>query len=80
MSCHGVRLFLLYPVSSFFEKMTATQVSTGVVLHFFEVAWFLENAPVLSAGDKAAGYVDGLTGKHAEIMGIVATSYTAIPL
>ena len=80
MSCHGIRLFLLYPVSGPFDQMTATQVSTGVVLHFFEVAWFLENTPVLSAGDKAAGYVDGLTGKHTEITGIVAASYTAIPL
>ena len=80
MSRHGVRLFLLYPVPGFFDQMTATQIGTGVVLHFFEVAWFLENPPVLSSGDEAAGYVNGLTRKHTEITGIVTPSYTPLPL
>src|SRR3981081_1355240 len=77
---HSARALLLHPMARTFDEMSAPHVGTGAILHRFETAGHLIDAPIAFAGDEHRRHVDRAAGKKIEFLVETAGEIAAVPL
>src|ERR1700730_5844492 len=77
---HPLRLLLLHPMAGAVDQMAAKHPRARALLHPLEIAGPLVSPPILFAGDKDRGHIDGPARKQLQLSRVEASCAAPIPL